>query len=268
MIISGYKVSGYNYLGQVQLRSIGKVLYHYDDRFGLESQVYSSVLRANSLQDLSTLGLSLNSSQVSNNITRPRILANGLGANNANASAVNLIGNYRTELGLIHKGNPVFQMFVAKLDNTVGSSVNFFSTLLSGKAGAQLRLLPGTRSLNFICLNNAGTNIRNYGTATNSVPLNEICMFAHLYYGAGTGSSNSKLWIKNVRSDFTSNPTHGTDEAVLYNNFSSIGNVEFEKQMSVGYDLTGKNISQCDAFAQIAFNTVKLDTRYSSLLTP
>lgn len=268
MEINGYEVSGYEFLGTNKLLGIGSVGYYHDYRLGLTQQNYSGIDRVNSLFDSGPGSNLLLSGPSSTNTTRPKVLSGGIGQNNVSPVAVNLSAPYTNSLAPFHKGNPVFQMFVAKLDNTVGTQLQMCTTLRSGTPGCTFRIIPSNRQLGILIQNNAGTNIRSQITAVNSVPLNEFCVFAHLYYGSGTGSNNVKLWIKDSLTQFTSNPTYGTNDGATYNNFTTIGAVEFVAKMSIGYNLTGKTPAQCDAFAALAFETLIQDTEYSGLVIP
>jgi hypothetical protein len=269
MILSGLKVSGYNYIGRPTLATIGNPAYWFDYRFNLVTQTYSSVLRANSLGDLSTNSLLLQSTPVSANTRRPVVFSDGLGMDAANLAITAFSGAAGGKLDFIHKGAPHLLMCVIKITGTTGNNISFPSIGTAPGFGFRIANFPNPL-LSAITFNDAGSNIGAQNTAANSIPLDEFILVHRLYYGSGTGSNNTKMWIKDSQSTFTFNPTFGTNTASpdKISAWNSNGSVDYRMKMCIGYDLTGKSIAECDAFRTLAVNTLKSDLEYSSLVTP
>jgi hypothetical protein len=267
MILSGLKVSGYNYIGRPTLATIGNPAYWFDYRFNLVTQTYSGVLRANSLGDLSINSLLLQSIPVSSNTRRPKVYSDGIGHDD-NLTAFR--GSANSNLNFLLQGKAHLIISVFKLNAVGGNTLSLFSSGRTGSASYLFIVNPtsGDQRLFVRCNNDAGSTLFTNQTPIESLPLDEFCFIATLYYGGGTGSNNRKIWIKNSQYTFTSNPTYGTGDPDTFTVINSNGTVNYKLKMGVGYNLDGKSISECDAFFTLAVNTLKSDSEYSSLVTP
>lgn len=276
MIVSGYEVSGYNFRGKATLGSIGELISWHDWRYGRTDGVFSSITRAVTLNDLSQNNFLLDGVSVSASNTRPMVLSDGLGMDNAiatkNATTFRRLGT-NSKYEILHKGNPFLIMAVIK-PIVVSSVVNIFATTISSpKAGFRLRLLNTNSRVDCSWFNDAGTGISTSQTAVNSIVTGSFYFICAQYYGSGTGSNNFKIWINNTQYTFTVNPTFGTgpcDGLFAWQGAGGLASLayEYSQKLAVAYNLTGKSTAQIDAFRALAISTLKQDSEYSGLTTP
>lgn len=276
MILNGYKVYGYNYLGEPTLGSIGELIQWHDWRFGRVDGTFSGATRAFTLNDLSQNGFLLEGSSTGGGNTRPMVLADGLGMDDTIATKA--AANFRklgtnSKYEVFHKGNPFLIMCVVK-PIVISSNLNFFATSLAGtKAGFRMRFTTTNSRLELLVWDDSGTSLGVNQTAVNSIVAGNTYFICAQYYGSGTGSNNLKMWINNTQYTFTYNPTFGTGPCDGLYAWQGAGGIaanayEFSQKLAVSYNLTGKSTVQIDAFRALAITTLKQDSEYSSLVTP
>jgi hypothetical protein len=279
MILSGLKISGYNYIGRTTLSTIATPICWYDWRFGrTDGVVVGGALRVASLADLSPNNFLLEANVGTSN--KPMILSDGIGMDDTigtkNAAIFRKLGT-NPKYETLHKGNPFLIMAVIK-PIVFSSFVNLLGTQISStvsSAGLRFRIdgSGGNNRLQLSIHNDAGTGVINVNTGTGTISTGSFYFIAAQYYGSGSGSNNLKIWINNTQYTFTANPTFGTGACPLLAIAHGAGGLasnafEFSQKFAIAYDLTGKSTAEIDAFRILAINTLKSDLEYSSLVTP
>jgi hypothetical protein len=261
MMISGIKAQGISHIGKSTLETIGTIIFHYDYRFN----AIVSGGRVSSWGDLGPNAATL----TAEGFRRFYSAADGFG-DGGNAVAVQMNAPYRAAMKKLHDGSPFLWFAVVSFPAAPDSLTRLTITSQeSSRAGQEFAIINTTGVFRCVVQNDSDSAIINNSSA--AIPTNEFILLMRQYYGSGTGSNNTKTYVKSTLSSFTNNPTFGTGDAssrmIIGKNNAGAG--DNWKLKTVGcYDLTGKSTAQIDSFQALFIQTLKSDSEYSALVTP
>lgn len=261
MIVSGGKIQGMTHVGKSTLETIGTVIFHYDYRFN--ANIVSG--RVTSWGDLGPNQFTL----TAEGFRQFYSASDGFG-DGGNGVTVQMSSVYKTALKKLHDGSPFLWFAVVSFPAAPDSLTNLTITSQdTGKAGQQFAIVNSTGVFRCVVQNSSDTAIINNSSA--AIPTSEFILLMRVYYGSGTGSNNTKTYVKSTLSTFTNNPTFSSGDSsarlIIGKNNAGVG--DDWKLKTVGcYDLTGKTTGQIDSFQSLFITTLKTDSEYSSLVTP
>lgn len=267
MRVTASKIKGYNYKASLDFNTIGKTLFWYDYRKGASIRNISGEDLVNSLADSSANSLQLNSTL--NPSSNPRLFNDGIGSNGTVLFFQNSSDLF--ELRKLHNGSPYLCFFVLKFDSatTIGSEIYMMRTGTQGlgKPGLEIRANRSTRQIITRLFIDNGNNLQSQ-LSNGTFPDDEYFLVQTMYYGNNTGTNNKKLFLQNTVNSLTLNSTSfGVQSPPYIEAFRNEGGVKFAQKLAVGWDLTGKTISEIDNFRLLALDTLLSDPEYSSLIT-
>jgi hypothetical protein len=264
----GFDAKGFDFVGQPTLGTIGNLVFRYDYRFGLTTQLISGQNRILTLADLGPNGLDLQALSA----RQPRLFSDGIGTIGSSCE-LRYLGDRLDLLTPLHNGTPHFFYTVLQCDNPTNAAQQsqVLVTSNTGKPGTQF-LVDTSGSNNRFgqgYQNNAGAGAGQQLTAIGTLPEDSTFrLITFTWYGNG-GSNNSRITIGNQSYSASRNLTLGTDNPnrfLVFNMTNATQDIVRFKTCGA-YILAGKSIAQIDAFVTTFHQTLKRDSEYANLLT-
>lgn len=257
MILSGCKISGYNYLGKPTLASLGSLIFHWDYRLSIELKPTGSL---RSLGDQSVNGFNLSGLS--------KLYEDGIGTIGTTSGAK---GQVKPPLKALHDGTPHFLFAVLRYDNpsNVGASGTFIvqTGLVSVGAGITFSISAAGNQVQHLFRDDSGANISSQLTGVNTMPEDSNFRLVTFTLYGPTGANNSRITIADQSYLATRELSFGTNDASMLSAFR-FGVTDITRIKTIGaYNLSGKSPSQIDQFVAMFNQVLKQDTEYASLIT-
>lgn len=247
MIVTGYNINGYNFVGKKTFESIGNVVWY-------REYPTSFVGAPARILDLSGNNLTLfpDSAAFTD-------LGDGWGSL---VSTINAIGTtISSAMNVFHKDRAFAYFCVCKIDDIGTTNVLSF---YKNNIGFEIRtdLAGGNKRMRVLF-----PGIANINSSNNLITTGEFCLLRVMFKTTGAGTNNLRITYKNITSLHTVASMTTAGDVSDFRVSKQGGQTDLTIKLDIAYDLTGKTSAEVDAFELEFINVMKTYPAYSSLIT-